>query len=159
MHSHQIILTDSEIRVIIKRIAYQIAENHLNDSAILMVGLNDRGYFLANEIQKELTQILTTLNIELMQLPVHEISHSNIPKKENIIIVDDVINSGKTAFQSAAACLHDDLKKLETVFLAVREYRQFPVFANYTGISLATTIKEHVFFDNQNPQSLSVYLQ
>jgi pyrimidine operon attenuation protein/uracil phosphoribosyltransferase len=77
----------------------------------------------------------------------------------HILIVDDVLNSGKTAFLAASACMHNQLIKLETAFLAVREHRNFPVAANYLGLSIATTLQEHVLFDNDDETNLRVYLQ
>jgi pyrimidine operon attenuation protein/uracil phosphoribosyltransferase len=157
MHSPQIVINDSEIRVILKRIAFQIAENNLNRGDLLIIGLNDRGYFLAQEVRKQLIQIIPDTKIQLFQLLMVDLNHVEIPSARKIIIIDDVINSGKTAFMAAAACLSENVEQIETVFLAVREHRQFPVFANYIGISLATTLQEHVFFNNA--ESLSVYLQ
>jgi len=70
-----------------------------------------------------------------------------------------VLNSGRTAFLAAAHCYHKGLKSMEMAFLAVREHRSFPVYARYTGRSIATTIQEHVYFDNTNGEELSVYLK
>jgi pyrimidine operon attenuation protein/uracil phosphoribosyltransferase len=78
---------------------------------------------------------------------------------KHLVIVDDVLNSGRTAFLAAAHCYHKGLKSMEMAFLAVREHRSFPVYARYTGRSIATTIQEHVYFDNTNGEELSVYLK
>lgn len=158
MAADKIILKDPEIRLIVKRLAFQIAENNVNNAELLIVGLNDRGYFLAQLISKELTKILSSLRIDLFQYSLTE-SLVKVPESSNILVVDDVLNSGKTAFSAAAQCLGEKVTQLETAFLAVREYRSFPIRANYVGLSVATTLQNHVFFDNENQDDLIVFLK
>lgn len=158
MAADKIILKDPEIRLIVKRLAFQIAENNVNNAELLIVGLNDRGYFLAQLISKELTKILSSLRIDLFQYSLTE-SLVKVPESSNILVVDDVLNSGKTAFSAAAHCLGEKVSQLETAFLAVREYRSFPIRANYVGLSVATTLQNHVFFDNKNQDDLIVFLK
>jgi pyrimidine operon attenuation protein/uracil phosphoribosyltransferase len=159
MSPKQIVLRDPEIRIIIRRIALQIAENHTDHVELLLIGLNQRGYYLANLIKQELQDILPSLSLDLQSMdmanPTAEFSNT----AAHILIVDDVLNSGKTAFLAASACMHNKLIKLETAFLAVREHRNFPVSANYVGLSIATTLQEHVLFDNDDETNLRVYLQ
>jgi len=159
MSPKQIVLRDPEIRIIIRRIALQIAENHTDHVELLLIGLNQRGYYLANLIKQELQDILPTFSLELQSMDMANPIAKYSDTAANILIVDDVLNSGKTAFLAASACMHNKLIKLETAFLAVREHRNFPVSANYVGLSIATTLQEHVLFDNDDETNLRVYLQ
>jgi len=75
-----------------------------------------------------------------------------------IIIVDDVVNSGYTAMKAVAYFFENGCSQIETAFLAQREHLNFPILANYVGLSIATTLKDHVYFDNSNPEQIQIYL-
>jgi len=75
-----------------------------------------------------------------------------------IVIVDDVVNSGYTAMKTVAYFFENGCNQIETAFLAQREHLNFPILANYVGLSIATTLKDHVYFDNSNSQQIQIYL-
>jgi pyrimidine operon attenuation protein/uracil phosphoribosyltransferase len=75
-----------------------------------------------------------------------------------VIVADDVLNSGKTLMHVIQPIVAANPVSLETAFLAERSYRSFPVRADYTGISLATTIQEHVSFDASDPDNMALWL-
>ena len=159
MNAKQVVLRDSEIRITLKRMILQIAENHVDKSSLLLMGLNERGSFLAKLIQKGLNEVLPNLQVTFQQIEVTQTMPPCNHSAENIVIIDDVLNSGKTAFIAAMSCMNEGVAVLETAFLAVREHRSFPISANYVGLSIATTLQDHVLFDNENPEDLNVYLQ
>jgi len=163
MLEKQIIRNHGDILLVIKRIALEIAENHVETKQIYFIGLNDRGFFLANALCSELTVILSNTKIESMQMDIqnnHFIPANEISDLENsaIIIVDDVVNSGFTAMKSIAHFFEMGCKQIETAFFAKREHLNYPVLANYVGLSIATTLKDHVYFDNSNSTQLQIYL-
>lgn len=161
---NQYILNHSEIHHILKRMSLEIAENHVDGLPIILLGLNERGYFIAEELEKHLNEIDGISLSSKLQLVIKgdEIISSpdwnQIEKNASIIIIDDVLNSGRTAMLAVCECFNQSIKKIETSFLAVREYRSFPVYANYTGLSVSTTLKDHVYFDNSDTNNLQVYL-
>ena len=61
-----------------------------------------------------------------------------------IIVVDDVLNTGRTFSYSLAPFLSIPVKKLQVAVLIYRNYRKFPIAADYKGYELSTTIAEHV---------------
>ena len=163
MLEKQIIRNHGDILLVIKRIALEIAENHVETKQIYFIGLNDRGFFLANALCSELTVILLNTKIKSMQMDIqnnHFIPANEISDPENsaIIIVDDVVNSGFTAMKSIAHFFEMGCKQIETAFFAKREHLNYPVLANYVGLSIATTLKDHVYFDNSNSTQLQIYL-
>ncbi len=163
MLEKQIIRNHGDILLVIKRIAIEIAENHVETKQIYFIGLNDRGFFLANALCSELTVILLNTKIKSMQMDIqnnHFIPANEISDLENsaIIIVDDVVNSGFTAMKSIAHFFEMGCKQIETAFFAKREHLNYPVLANYVGLSIATTLKDHVYFDNSNSTQLQIYL-
>jgi pyrimidine operon attenuation protein/uracil phosphoribosyltransferase len=68
------------------------------------------------------------------------------------------VNSGFTAMKSIAHFFEMGCKQIETAFFAKREHLNYPVLANYVGLSIATTLKDHVYFDNSNSTQLQIYL-
>ena len=76
-----------------------------------------------------------------------------------VIIVDDVLNSGKTLAYGFGVFLDVPLKKLRTVVLVDRNHKSFPVTTDYAGIALSTLLKEHVEVTlSKDGKTDSVYL-
>ena len=161
--NRQVILKHQEIQLILERLAVQVAESNLDSNQLVLMGLNERGYFISKIIFDFLKKYLPQVNIELQSLsisPEGEIvtSVTDCNKEQSVIIIDDVLNSGRTAFKAATYCFSQGVKKIETLFLAQREHRNFPIHANFVGVSIATTLRDHVYFDNTDSSELQVYL-
>jgi len=161
--SRQVILKHQEIELIIERLAVQVAESNLNSSKLALIGLNQRGNFLAELVIKILNIYLPKAELQLFNLTINTdgtISSSvgNLNENHAVVIIDDVLNSGKTAFIAADFCFKLGVRKIETLFLAQREHRNFPIHANFVGVSIATTLRDHVYFDNTQSSDLQVYL-
>ena len=63
---------------------------------------------------------------------------------KNIVIVDDVLNTGKTLIYAVKYFLEIPVNKVSTAVIINRNHKKFPVKADFKGISLSTSIKEHV---------------
>lgn len=161
--SRQIILKHKEILLIIERLAVQVAESNLNSTNIVLIGLNERGYFISKMVLEFLKKYLPNTLIDLRNITVSSEGEVNstvdiLNESHTVVIIDDVLNSGKTAFIAADFCFKKGVSKIETMFLAQREYRNFPIHANFVGVSIATTLRDHVYFDNTQSTDLQVYL-
>jgi len=146
------ILTQSKVDQIIRRMAYQIHENNMKEEVVL-VGVDVGGRKLADQVNKTLDEIAGkkstchTLSLDKDDPLNHDISiDGDISDLRNktVILFDDVLNSGKTLAYSLAELLTLPVKKVETAVLILRTHGQFPIYANYKGYELSTTIKEHV---------------
>ena len=73
-----------------------------------------------------------------------------------LILVDDVLNSGKTLMYGAKYFLSVPLKKLSTIVLVDRNHNRFPIKADFVGLSLSTTLKEHISVELE--KNAGVYL-
>lgn len=141
-----------QIERMLDRIVYQIAENHFDKNAITFVGLQESGLILAKEVAARLQNTITAkLQIVSLSIDKNDPSKSSVQlsdpisiKSEVVILVDDVINSGKTLFYALHPFLGINLKNLQTLVLVERKYKRFPVSSDYVGISLNTTLKEHI---------------
>jgi len=147
------ILDKTQLEQKLNRLAWQIYERNYKEKQIVVVGIADRGVILADRISKIISEIsdikITKATISLdKNSPFSEIVNLSITEKEFenkvIILVDDVLNSGKTLMYASKQFLLVPVKKLSTVVLVNRNHNRFPVKADYEGLSLSTTLHEHI---------------
>ena len=79
-------------------------------------------------------------------------------KDTAIILVDDVINSGKTLFYALKPFFDLKIDALNTLILVERKYKRFPIMADYVGISLNTTLLEKIEVIVKNKKLVSIEL-
>lgn len=159
--SQNIILNHQQIDHKIKRIAYQIYETFAEENEIIVAGISNNGFILAEKISLVLEQI-STLKIILCEVKIDKQNQfsaitTSIPKEtysnKGIVLVDDVLNSGTTLIYGVKHFLDVPVKKFKTAVLVDRNHKKFPVKADFKGISLSTSSKEHVhlvFEENNN---------
>jgi len=155
------ILNTNQIKKIVKRIAYQIHENNLEYPEIILIGVHKNGYTLAEKINKELKQISKS-NIKLVSIkinkknPLEEIEldcKKEYLKSKVIVLVDDVLHTGKTLIYCVKHLLEITPKNFNSVVLIDRNHKKFPIKVDFKGISLSTFISDHVevvFEDNNS---------
>ena len=147
-----IILTNEQIQNKTRRIAYQIYEDNSKESEIVIAGINGNGFIFAQKISKILTDI-SDLKVVLCEVkmdkknPLNKISTSIKSfeyKNKSLILVDDVLNSGTTLIYGIKHFLEVPLKRFNTAVLVNRNHKKYPVKADYKGISLSTSMREHI---------------
>jgi pyrimidine operon attenuation protein/uracil phosphoribosyltransferase len=147
-----LILNSTQIQQKIDRIAYQILEDNFDEQEILIAGILPRGNHVAQRLKDVLDKIapfssrLLTIELEKQSSSLHAKTDFDVAECNNkvIVLVDDVLNSGKTLAYGFGVFLDVPLKKLRTVVLIDRNHKSFPVTTDYAGIALSTVIKEHV---------------
>ena len=136
----------------IVRISLQIIEANSTDDEIIIAGIENNGFIIAQKICDELKKIsekkihLCSIKIDKKN-PRKEITVSLVDeeyKNKSVIIVDDVLNSGATLMYAAKYFLDTKLKKLKTAVLVDRNHKKYPIKADYKGLSLSTSIQNHV---------------
>lgn len=146
------ILNHKEIKHKIRRIAYQIYESNVDETDIILAGIESNGYLLAKKIKTDLNKI-SQLNITLCKViidkknPLNKINVSleeNAYTNKSIVLVDDVLNSGSTLIYGVKHFLNVPLKQFKTAVLVNRNHKKYPVKADFKGISLSTSLKEHI---------------
>lgn len=157
----QLILSHEQIQFKIKRIAYQIYEANVDEKQIIIAGIDGGGIKFAKKIISLLRKI-TDAEITLCKVimdknnPLKSGVSTSIPEDEfkhkSIVLVDDVLNSGTTLIYGVHHFLKTPLKQLKTAVLVNRNHKKYPVKADYKGISLSTSLQEHVnvFFEAKN---------
>lgn len=155
-----IILTSEQIRQKTKRIAYQIYENNSDEKEIVLAGISKNGFIFANEIKTHLEKI-SSIKLTMCEVFIDKKNPlSNITTSLNtgtyinksIVLIDDVLNSGATLIYGIKHFLNVPLKQFKTAVLINRNHKKFPVKADFKGMSLSTTLQEHVTveFDGEN---------
>lgn len=163
-----LVLNQQQIQQKIDRIAYQILEDNLDETEIVIAGILPRGNFLAERLKQVLDGIApfksTLVNIELEK--ESSTLKSTIDFDVNdcadkvIILVDDVLNSGKTLAYGMGVFLDVHLKKMSTVVLVDRNHKSFPIATDYSGLAMSTVLKEHIdVILNEAGQEDAVYLR
>ena len=146
------ILTNSQIKRKIKRISLQIIESNVEEKEVVLAGIEQNGFLLAKELNKMITE-LSNLNIKLCSLkidkknPLNNIStslNSSEYKNKSIVVVDDVLNSGSTLMYAVKHFLDTELRQLKTAVLVDRNHKKYPIKADFKGVSLSTSIQNHV---------------
>ena len=160
------ILDQAQIKQKIDRIAYQILEDCFDEKEIIIAGIASRGYVFAQKLEKVLSKIskikCTLVEITLDKDSNNLVASTNIPiskcKNKTIILVDDVLNSGKTLMYAVKLFLDSPVKKINTVILVDRSHSRFPVKADFVGLTLSTTLQEHIEVDFSVKSKESVYI-
>jgi pyrimidine operon attenuation protein / uracil phosphoribosyltransferase len=161
------ILDTSQIRQKLNRLAFEVYENNFSEKELLVVGIDGNGYKVAKHLSEKLKDI-SSMKISLGKIalnkdkpwegdPVIDFDPSAYINK-TIILVDDVLNSGKTLMYAVKLFLDKPVKKINTVVLVDRSHTRFPVKADYVGLSLSTTLQEHIEADFSKKEKEAVYL-
>jgi pyrimidine operon attenuation protein/uracil phosphoribosyltransferase len=149
------ILTEQVAEKKLRRMAYEILENNPGEKKLILAGIRESGSVIARNIQRLLREIagegLTTelITITLDKKTPREVTLSRpLPfNDEVIIVVDDVANSGKTLLYAMKPFLEQHPRKIEALVLVERSHKAFPVQPDYTGLSLATTLQDHIYVE------------
>ena len=75
-----------------------------------------------------------------------------------VILVDDVLNSGKTLIYGVKYLLDFPIKKMSTVVLVDRNHKRYPIGTHYVGLSLSTTLQNHISVEFK-ANKIAAYLQ
>jgi len=149
---NDIILTHKEINHKIKRIAYQIYESNVNETEIILAGIDKNGYILAKKLKSVLSKI-STIEPILCKVSIDKKNpRSTISTSikvddytnKSVVLIDDVLNSGTTLVYGVKHFLDVPLKQFKTAVLVNRNHKKYPVKADFKGISLSTSLHEHI---------------
>jgi pyrimidine operon attenuation protein/uracil phosphoribosyltransferase len=158
-----IILNNDQINRKIKRIAFQIYEANSTENEVIIAGITGNGFQFAKKITSQLQEIspLTVILCEVIidkKNPLHQITTSIDEEayiNKSVILVDDVLYSGTTLIYGVKHFLEVPLKQFKTAVLVDRNFKKYPVKADFKGISLSTSIQEHVDVEFSDTNSIA----
>lgn len=147
------ILSEERSLRILTRMAWQIYEQHQGIPDLVLAGIRERGYRVAEKLAEELSRI-APMEIHLQAITINKQQPSadtttiepapHIGQSGRVIVVDDVLNTGRTLGFAILPYWRLQPAKLQIAVLVDRNHRNFPLSSDFTGMSLATTLQEHV---------------
>jgi len=161
---NKVILNSKEISIIIDRLCHELIENHSDFTNTILIGLQPRGVLLAKRIH---TKLLKIINQEIKYgeldttffrddfrrkkgiLTPHETNINFNIESYNVIVIDDVLYTGRTT-RSALDALGSfgRAKSIELLVLINRRFsREIPIEPTYVGKSVDVFENEHVIVE------------
>jgi pyrimidine operon attenuation protein / uracil phosphoribosyltransferase len=147
------ILTQEVAAKKMQRMAYEILENNESEQGIILAGIRESGSVVARNIQRLLHEI-SNISTEFItvtldkKMPAEVLLSKEVSAGNKvIIIIDDVANSGKTLLYALKPFLDFHPKKIQSLVLVERTHKAFPVKPDYVGLSVATTLQEHIYVE------------
>jgi pyrimidine operon attenuation protein/uracil phosphoribosyltransferase len=159
----QILDKESVTRKIV-RMALEVAEQNIGEKNLVIAGIVGNGEVvaqcIANELKNRASIATVVITISLNKKEPDEVSiSSKISLNDKVVlIVDDVANTGKTMFYALKPFLSAKLKRLQTAVLVERSHKQFPIQTDYTGLSIATTLQEHIAVETEGDEITGAWL-
>lgn len=159
-----VILDKKQIAHKLKRIAYQIYENNVNEEEVVIAGIKNNGFVLAKKL-KTIVEKISPIRVRLCEViidkkhPTNPIQTSLSPDEyihKSLLLVDDVLHSGTTLIYGVKHFLDVPLKQFKTAVLVDRNHKKYPIKADFKGISLSTSINENVvvIFEKDNDRAI-----
>jgi pyrimidine operon attenuation protein / uracil phosphoribosyltransferase len=148
------ILEKAAIHARIRRMAYEIYEANYSESEVIIIGIDERGGFLADELCRHLREISP---LQIISAGAY-VDRSDAPQSvgidlsleiselrdKSVIVVDDVLYTGFTLLHVVSILLQAFPRRMHTAVLIDRGHRNLPVSSDFVGLELATTIQQHV---------------
>jgi pyrimidine operon attenuation protein / uracil phosphoribosyltransferase len=163
-----LILNDIQIRQKIKRLTIEILERNFDATEIILAGINNNGLAMAELLVNGLLE-RTSIPITLTRIRLSPASPIENPivlempmeavNGRTLIVVDDVANTGRSLFYALKPLMDILPKKIEIAVLVDRKHKSFPIQPDYVGLSLATTLKEHIEVKIRDVHEMSVNLR
>ena len=167
MHSVQTrttILDEDGIRRKMARMALEVAEQNEGEKRIILAGIIGNGVTVAKCIAEELKKV-NSLSVDVISIELNKKDPSEVTlnpqvdiDNQIIVIADDVANTGKTMFYALKPFLHSSPKKIQTLALVERSHKLFPIQTDYTGLSIATTLQEHIAVETEGEKIVGAWL-
>jgi len=133
------------------RMALELAEHLSGDTApVILIGIRNSGMVIAEKVGALLKDYVSN-DVKIISVTMDKTHPTTIQLSEtmdfnnlHVVIADDVTNSGKTLLYALKPLLDFHPKSIQTLVLVERMHKLFPVKPDYVGLSVATTLQEHI---------------
>ena len=137
----------------IRRMALEVAEGNYNEQELVLIGIKENGSVIAQKMAGHLAEVfggqvqVLELSLDKKQPGEVQLSANLDFTGKNILLIDDVANSGRTMLYALKPLLAFHPKKIETLALVERTHKTFPIAVDYTGLSVSTTPDQHIYVE------------
>ncbi|MDI9319576.1 MAG: phosphoribosyltransferase family protein [Phycisphaerales bacterium] len=159
-----LILSPQQIELKLQRMVYQIWEQNVNQTELVMIGIAQNGSVLAKILADKL-QAISPIKVQLIQLtidkvnPLHRLpSISEDLNGKSVLLVDDVANSGKVLLYALKPVLSYFPAKINLAVLVDRKHKSYPINPDIVGHSISTTLQENIRVESDGHSLTGVYL-
>jgi pyrimidine operon attenuation protein/uracil phosphoribosyltransferase len=154
MEQGRLIVSEERFALTIKRLCHHVLENHLHPEDLCIIGIQERGVYLAERLQAQLIDMLHGKPFHYGKLDItfyrDDFRRRDTPLKassteidflienKNVLLIDDVLYTGRTV-HAAMAAIQDFGRpnKIELLCMVDRRFnRHFPIKADYAGIAV-----------------------
>lgn len=149
----------------LRRMALEILEQNAGEEELILVGIAGSGGVVARSIYRHISEqsavklVLLSLSMD-KRMPKEIVLDKEIDFTNKVIIlIDDVANSGKTLLYALKPFLDYYPRKIQTLVLVGRSHNSFPVYPDYVGLNLATTLQEHIYVEVDEERVTGAYLE
>jgi len=156
-------MDEVKIKRSITRISHEIIEKNKGGQDIVLVGIKRRGVPIAKRIAENIKNFegidisVGILDISLYRDDLSELSQDPIVKNnkldidikdKKIILVDDVIYTGRTV-RAAIQAIFDNGRpgKIQLAVLVDRGHRELPIRPDYVGKNIPTSLSEAILVE------------
>jgi pyrimidine operon attenuation protein / uracil phosphoribosyltransferase len=164
LETRNCILNAESIKRRLHRMAIEIAESNTGERSIVIAGIANNGVVVASNLVDEIKKIMD-INIEFATIHLNkkqplEITVTGVTDFNDkvVLIVDDVANSGRTLLYALKPFLNYIPRKIQTLVLVERSHKKFPVYSDFVGLSLSTTLHEHITVETEGSNITGAWL-
>jgi pyrimidine operon attenuation protein/uracil phosphoribosyltransferase len=165
MSNKKYILSKEAAEKKLRRMALEVTEQNYNEQELVLIGIKDNGLVIAQKIASYLKETFKG-KIEVIELSLDKKHPGTITINPSIdfngkaiLLIDDVANSGKTMLYALKPMLQQHPKKIQTLALVQRTHKNFPIEVDYTGLSLSTTLNEHIYVEVINNEVSGAWME
>jgi pyrimidine operon attenuation protein/uracil phosphoribosyltransferase len=148
------------------RMALEIAENLSGSEAdLILIGVRNSGTLIAEKIAMFLAPYIKNriINITVSldkDFPKDVVLSEAIDFTDlNVVLIDDVANSGKTLLYGLKPLMDFYPRTIQTLVLVERMHKLYPVKPDYVGLSVSTTLEDHIQVEESNGEITGAYIE
>lgn len=158
------IMDEASVTQKLKRLALEVLEDNLNNEEIIFIGIAPQGPVIAKALMHHIKKI-NAIKMELVTLYMDKDNPKEIKldkpiefNNKTIVLVDDVTNTGRVLLYALKPLLEYQPKEIFNLVLVERTHKKYPIAANYKGLSIATTLQEHIKVETNGDKITGAYL-
>lgn len=165
MSDKKYILSAEEAQQKLKRMSLEIAESLSGQAGdVLLIGVQNSGVVIAEAIGNLLRPCLDK-KVDIISVKLNKQHPDKVELSEilplnglNIILIDDVTNSGKTLLYALKPLLDWHPRTIQTLVMVERMHKTYPVKPDFVGLSISTTLEEHIQVETVDGKIMGAYV-